>query len=371
MVDTKDTKADEGHEGHEALMRCALFHAARGQGRTTPNPMVGAVIVSPDRVVLGHGWHERAGEAHAEINALADAGGRARGATIYVTLEPCCHYGRTGPCTRALIEAGISRVVAATSDPNPLVRGQGFAELRAHDIEVIEGVCEEEARRLNQAFFTIKIKHRPLVLLKAATSLNARIAEPGDTRTLLTGEEANRRTHILRASVDAVAVGSSTVLADDPLLTARYACRVRPLVRAVFDRRLRITPDARLFSTLDHGPVIILTSEAAFANRAQVSALEAVGGEVVAAETLHEALRYLADRDVSTLLVEGGAVLHEAFCDADLVDRVHLIVAPRVLADEGVKLFNGRQLRPGWLRYVTVEPRGADIWMEADVHRHS
>lgn len=352
-----------------AWMERALFHAARSQGSTTPNPMVGAVIVSPDGVVVGQGRHERAGEPHAEVHALDEAGPRARGATLYVTLEPCCHTGRTGPCTRRLLEAGIARVVAAMPDPNPLVSGRGFEELRAHGVIVEVGLLAPAAERLNAAFQSLHKRGRPFVILKAATSLDGRIAAGPGVRTRLTSLEADRRTHLLRASVDAVAVGSETVLVDDPLLTVRECYRARPLARVVFDRRLRTPPTARLFSTLAQGPVIILTSPDGAERRAHAKALEAAGADVaVGIDELPTALARLAALDVMTLLVEGGARLQSAFWDRGLVDRVQLIVAPVVLGDAGLPLMGGHPFPRASLDLTVVEPRGDDTWIEADVH---
>jgi diaminohydroxyphosphoribosylaminopyrimidine deaminase / 5-amino-6-(5-phosphoribosylamino)uracil reductase len=351
------------------LMKRALFHAARGQGRTTPNPMVGAVVVSATGAVVGHGWHERAGEAHAEVNALDEAGEAARGGTLFVTLEPCCHTGRTGPCTKRVIAAGISRVVAAMGDPDARVSGKGFAELRAAGIDVVEGVYEDEARRLNEPYITVKTRQRPFVILKAAASLDARIGRAGE-RTKLSSPEADRKTHQLRSAVDAIAVGSETLLCDDPALTARESHRIRPLVRVVFDRRLRTTPHARLFSTLDAGPVIILTDRSIFDTcPGRLAELEGAGAIVRAADTLAGALTLLLDWDISTLLVEGGAQLHAAFLEAGLTDRVHLIVSPQIIGD-GVRLFGGAAVGLSALERMTVEARGADTWIEADVHRH-
>src|SRR5205823_2198174 len=236
------------------------FLAARGRGRTSPNPMVGAVIVAPDGVVVGHGFHERAGEPHAEVRALAMAGPQARGATLYCTLEPCAHVGRTGPCAGRIVDAAIRRVVAAVEDPNPIVRGRGFEFLRAHGIEVDVGVGADAAVRLNQPFFTRMRQQRPFVVLKAATSLDGRIAHTRSRRTRLTSAPADRHAHAVRAEIDAIGVGSGTVLADDPLLTARGVYRARPLTRVIFDRRLRTPPSARLLSTADAGPVIIVTT---------------------------------------------------------------------------------------------------------------
>ncbi len=353
-----------------AYMRRALVHAARAQGGTAPNPMVGAVIVSPDGVVVGQGYHRRAGEAHAEVIALAQAGEQARDATLYVTLEPCCHTGRTGPCTRQIIEAGIRRVVAAIPDPHPLVAGRGFAELRAHGIAVDVGAEQEAAHRLNRAFICVQTRDRPFVVLKIATSLDARISAGRGMRTTLTGLEANRCTQLLRAKADAIAVGSTTVLVDDPLLTVRECHRVLPLTRLVFDRRLRTPPAARLFSTLDRGPVIIVTSaDGIGADPARARALEAAGASLlVTSGDLTDALGRVRQRGVSTLLVEGGAGLHGALWDAGLVDSLHLAIAPVVLGDRGVPLMSGRPFPYAALELVRVEPRGNDTWIEADVH---
>lgn len=350
-------------------MQRALFHAARGQGRTTPNPMVGAVVVSAGGIVVGHGWHERAGEAHAEVNALDEAGEAARGGTLYVTLEPCCHTGRTGPCTKRVIGAGIARVVASMRDPDPRVSGRGFAELRAGGVEVVEGPGADQAQLLNAAYLTVKAEQRPLVLLKAAASIDARIAQTGK-RTKLSSAEADRKTHQLRASVDAIAVGSETLLIDDPLLTARESHRIRPFVRVIFDRRLRTPPTARVLSTLEEGPVIILTEESNFDRLGHsVEELQAKGATLLPAPTLRNALGQLLRWNVSTLLVEGGARLHAAFVKADLVDRVHLIVSPHTLG-AGVDLFGGAYLSLSALQRMTVEPCGTDIWIEVDVYRN-
>jgi diaminohydroxyphosphoribosylaminopyrimidine deaminase/5-amino-6-(5-phosphoribosylamino)uracil reductase len=352
----------------ELMMRRALFHAARGAGRTTPNPMVGAVAVAANGVVVGHGWHERAGEPHAEVNALDEAGDLARGGTLYVTLEPCCHTGRTGPCTRRILDAGIARVVAAMTDPDPRVSGRGFDELRRNGVAVEHGLYAREAERLNQAFVTVKSEGRPLVLLKAATSLDGCVASGPDTRTAISSAAANRRTQMLRAAVDAIAVGSGTVLADDPRLTARECRRIRPLTRVIFDRRLRTPPTARLFATLDSGPVIIITGPRDGDTAGRAAALESAGAEIIAAESLADGLRALAAREISTLLIEGGPTLHASLVRDGLVDRLHLIVAPHLLGAGGIKWLGVETLDPAALSPTLVEPRGPDIWIEADVH---
>lgn len=354
------------------FMRRALFHARRAEGATTPNPMVGAVVVSADGVVVGQGRHRRAGEPHAEVFALDDAGTRAKGATLYVSLEPCCHHGRTGPCTERILAAGISRVVAAMADPNPLVSGQGFARLRAHGVQVEVGLLAEDAARLNRAFAIVQTEGRPMVIAKAATSIDARMAALPGVRTLLTSRAANRRTQRLRAAVDAVGVGSETVLADDPVLTARDCHRLRPLARVIFDRRLRTPASAQLFSTLAAGPVIILTTADAVGRHPdRVQALKAAGATLVEGiGELRVDIRALLAYDISTLLLEGGGAMHAAAWRAGLIDRLHVIVAPAVLGEQGARFFDGMPVPLSQLIPVRVETLGPDAWMEADVHGH-
>ena len=354
------------------FMRRALFHAGRSEGVTTPNPMVGAVIVSPDGVVVGQGRHPRAGEPHAEVFAIEDAGNRARGATMYVNLEPCCHTGRTGPCTHRIIAAGIKRVVAAMEDPNPVVAGKGIAELRANGIAVDVGLLGDEARRLNQGFTLTQTARRPLVIAKAAMSIDARIAAAPGVRTQLTSAAANRRTQRLRAAVDAVAIGSGTLLADDPILTVRDCYRPRPLARVVFDRRLRTPATARVFSTLEAGPVIIVTTAAVVSRYPErARELKAAGAALVeGCGDLRSDLGLLLPFEISTLLLEGGAVLHAAAWQAQVIDRLHMIVAPTSVGDGGVKVFDGIDIPLSELIPVKVEMLGPDAWMEADVHGH-
>jgi diaminohydroxyphosphoribosylaminopyrimidine deaminase / 5-amino-6-(5-phosphoribosylamino)uracil reductase len=346
-------------------MERALFLAARGRGRTTPNPMVGAVVVS-DGVVVGQGFHSRAGEPHAEVHALSAAGARARGATLYCTLEPCCHRGRTGPCTAEIVEAGISRVVAAMEDPNPLVKGKGFASLRAHGITVEVGIGAAEASRLNDGFLTVMRKHRPFVVLKAATSIDGKIAAAPGVRTRLTSDAANRHAHAFRAEVDAIGIGSGTVLVDDPLLTARGPFRERPLTRVIFDRRLRTPPRARVLSTREAGPVIIMTAAPAAARAELRRPLEQRGAriEVAGDSTLRAALEHLGTLGLSVLLLEGGAGLHAAAWDGGLADYVRLYVAPHALGPEGVALLEGRPFRSATLFDRRVQPLGPDVLIE-------
>jgi diaminohydroxyphosphoribosylaminopyrimidine deaminase/5-amino-6-(5-phosphoribosylamino)uracil reductase len=353
-------------------MRRAIEHARRGLGRTAPNPLVGACVVSDDGVVVGQGAHERAGEPHAEVHALDEAGEAARGATLYCTLEPCAHTGRTGPCTERVIAAGIRRVVAAMEDPFPLVKGRGFAALRAHGIEVDVGVEHDAATRLNQPYLSALRTGRPFVILKAATSLDGRIAEAAGRRTPLTSLAALRHAHAVRAQVDAVAVGSGTVLVDDPLLTVREVYRERPLTRVVFDRRLRVPPTARLFSTLAAGPVIVLTSALAMRdNGAAIDALRATGATVLSTDRddCRTAFELLGSLGIQSVVLEGGAALHGAVWDEGVVDAVHLYVAPVWLGAGGVPLLQGRPFSSAALVERRVELLGPDVLIEGYVHR--
>jgi diaminohydroxyphosphoribosylaminopyrimidine deaminase/5-amino-6-(5-phosphoribosylamino)uracil reductase len=350
------------------MMDRALLLAERGRGSTSPNPMVGAVVVDGAGGIAGEGYHERAGLPHAEVVALDVAGERARGSTLYCTLEPCCHVGRTGPCVERIVAAGVRRVVAAVEDPNPLVAGRGIAYLRARGVVVEVGLRRREATRLNWAFFTFIRHRRPFVILKVAMSVDGMIASAPGQPTALTSSLARQHAQGTRAEVDAIGVGSATVLADDPRLTARGVHRDRPLVRVVFDRRLRTPPAARLFSTAGAGPVIIMTvAEAAEAARAHAlrdagARLEVTDGGIVSA------LGRLASLEITSLLIEGGAVLHAAAWDAGVVDYVQAYVAPAVLGPAGVVAFNGRPVPIGGLREPRVEALGADVVVEGYVH---
>ena len=351
------------------MMRRALFHASRAQGATAPNPLVGAVVVDAGGVVVGQGFHQRAGEPHAEVVALVEAGTRARGATLYVTLEPCCHTGRTGPCTERILLAGMSRVVVAMRDPDPRVSGGGIARLRAAGVDVEVGVEDAAARHLNAAFLHVHEQGRQLVVVKVAASSDGKIAAQRGTRTAISGAAANRRTQLLRSATDALAVGVGTILVDDPLLTVRDVVRDRPYARVIFDRDLQTPPTARVLTTQHDGRVIIVASPAVAADRGdRLRALEAGGAAVIGATTLDDACRQLVRHDIHTLLVEGEARLHRRLWEAHLVDRLHLIVAPRVIGDDGVPLFDGYAVPWHRLSGLRAEPCGQDVWIEADVH---
>ena len=353
-------------------MARALLLAERGRGSTSPNPMVGAVVVDQDEVVVGSGSHRYAGGPHAEVYALREAGPRARGATLYCTLEPCSHVGRTGPCAPAIADAGIARVVVATEDPNPLVNGRGLALLRARGVAVRSGVLGDEARALNRSFLSLMLRRRPFVTIKVALSRDGRVAAAPGVRTPLTGAAANRFIHRERAEVDAVAVGSGTVLADEPRLTARGAFRRRPLTRVVFDTRLRTPPGAKLLSTLGAGPVIIIsTPSAAVEASGRAAALAEAGAEVICVpeeDRLAGALQVLGARGISSLMVEGGTTLHRALWDSRLVDRVQTFRTPHRLGPQGLGWLPA-SIFQGALTNVTRTRLGDDELIEGYVHR--
>lgn len=313
-------------------MRRALRLAARGF--TPPNPMVGCVLVKAGRIV-GEGFHRMAGEPHAEVMALRAAGEAARGATAYVSLEPCRHYGRTPPCTAALIGAGVARVVAAVEDPNPLVAGQGLEDLRRAGIAVQTGLLTEPAAELNAAFFHYQRTGRPLVVLKAAMTLDGKIAtRTGDSRWI-TGSRARAYVHRLRAQSGAVLVGIGTVLADDPLLTARLRGVSRQPLRIVLDTNLRIPLTSRLAVTARVSPVIVAAGTSAGADR--VAAVEQLGIEVLRLPdcggrvALGPLLETLGRRGIISVLVEGGGAIHASFLEGRFAHRLLWFISPKVV----------------------------------------
>ncbi len=348
-------------------MERALLLAERGRGTTSPNPVVGAVVVSRG-IVVGQGAHLRAGGPHAEVVALETAGDRARGASLYCTLEPCAHRGRTGPCVERIAPSGVARVVAAMIDPNPLVGGAGFRYLADRGIDVRVGVAARAARALVAPFVTWITERRPFVIAKTAVSADGFVGRPGP-RVRLTGAAADRYLHRQRAEVDAIAVGAGTVLADDPWLTTRHVWRGRPFLRVIFDWRLRANPRARVFSTLQDGPVIMAVGREAARERPEaVQKLRDAGAEIAEFDRrdVGDVLRWLANRDVTSLLVEGGPKLHDAFFEANLVDRVLRVATPFVLGS-GVRVASGFGTS-GSTSGARVKTIGNDELVEWDVH---
>jgi diaminohydroxyphosphoribosylaminopyrimidine deaminase/5-amino-6-(5-phosphoribosylamino)uracil reductase len=311
-------------------MRRALELAARGRGFVEPNPMVGCVVVR-DGLPVGEGWHQQFGGPHAEVHALNAAGEAARGATLYVTLEPCCHHGKTPPCTDAIIQAGIARVVAAMQDPFPLVSGRGSDLLRAAGVSVELGLEEESARKLNAPYLTLLGKGRPHVHLKWAMTLDGKIATRTGDSKWISNETARRRVHELRGRVDAIVVGIGTALADDPLLTARPA-GPRVATRVILDSFGRLPLEAQLVKTAREVPTLVVACHSTPScdvlqqKGCEVLQLPEHDGRVAIAPLLVE----LGRRRMTNLLVEGGAAVVGSFLDARLVDELHVFISPRL-----------------------------------------
>ena len=325
-------------------MKTALSLAARGLGRTAPNPSVGCVIVRVDGGrprVVGRGWTQAGGRPHAETEALKQAGEAARGATAYVSLEPCAHKGQTGPCARALIDAGIARVVGAVSDPDPRVAGRGFAMLEKAGVVVEEGLCSDEARQLNAGFFLHVSENRPLVTLKIASSLDGRIATHDGHSKWITGEAARQRGHLMRAMNDAILVGSSTALLDDPLLDCRLpGLADRSPIRVVADSHLRLSLTSKLVRSAKDVPLWLLTlpggdsvRRAAFKECGVILIDVPVGREGYMDQDIM--LNVLSSRGITRLLVEGGARLGSSFLRGRLVDRLAWFQAPKLIGGDG------------------------------------
>jgi diaminohydroxyphosphoribosylaminopyrimidine deaminase / 5-amino-6-(5-phosphoribosylamino)uracil reductase len=365
-------------ERYEAHMRRALALAERGWGRVSPNPLVGAVVLGPGGDVVGEGWHEGPGTPHAEVMSLRAAGDRARGGTLVVTLEPCNHTGRTGPCTAAVLQAGISRVIVATPDVNPDVAGGGGGALRAHGLDVEIGCLADEARRLNAAFEQHVTTGRPFVVLKAASTIDGKTAAADGTSRWITSDGSRADAHRLRAWADAIVVGSGTVLQDDPALTVRGAdlADARPPIRVVVDGRGRVPADRAIFDAA--APTLVATTHAAPAERiaswraagADVLVVDAEAGGSVGIPALFEAL---GKRDVQGVLVEGGPTLAWSLVRDRLVDRIVLYLAPKVLGGSGHGVVDGDGFAPITealpMRFTAVTPMGPDLKVEADVQR--
>ncbi len=330
----------------ESAMRRAVDLARGAAGWTNPNPLVGAVVCKGGRVI-GEGRHERCGEAHAERNALASCTEDPRGATMYVTLEPCCHTGRQPPCTRAIAEAGIARVVVGSRDPNPLVAGKGVSELRRAGISVDENVLRDECDALNPVFFHYITTKTPYVVAKWAMTADGKTATAEGDARWVTGEAARADVHEMRHRLSAIMVGSGTVLADDPLLTCRRNVPSRQPVRIVCDSRLRIPEDCRLLATASEAPLLVAAAEATLASKAgatKAARLEAQGAEVLGVRTgadermdLKALIDLLAARQIDSVLLEGGATLAAAAFEAGIVNAVAAYVAPKVAGGRDAK----------------------------------
>lgn len=342
LEDQLGQKYRESNEADRRFIQLALTLGRRGLGRTWPNPAVGAVVVK-DGLIVGRGWTQPGGRPHAEPEALRRAGGLARGATLYVTLEPCSHIGKSPPCTDAVIASGIARVVAAIEDPNPDVGGQGFAKLRAAGIAVDVGPGAADAARDHAGHFRRIRDGRPHVILKLAVSSDDKIAAAGGKPVAITGEAARTRVHLLRAQCDAILVGIGTVLADDPLLTCRLpGMAARSPVRVVLDRNLRIPASSRLVHSARETPLWVMasdTAEAAAAARLGAAGAQVIRlGDAAAAPALDLAavLHALAERGITRAMVEGGSHVASAFVSAGLADDIWLLRGPGAIGNDGV-----------------------------------
>lgn len=358
-------------------MQFALELAARGRGWVEPNPPVGAVIVDDELNLVGQGWHQRYGAPHAEINALASAADSVAGQTLIVTLEPCCHAGQTGPCSEAVIQSGVRRVVIGTRDPAPHVDGGGIKQLRAAGLEVEVGVCAEAARELIAPFVTLQLHHRPWVIGKWAMSLDGKIATCTGHSQWISSTESRERVHALRARVDGILVGIQTALADDPQLTARPAGPRTP-VRIVLDRHARLPVDGKLARTADQIPVLLV--HAAAADPAALSALRECGVETwecpLDQPTSHfelaTLLRELGRRSMTNLLVEGGGRTLGAFHDQQFLDELHCFIAPKLIGGaEAVSPLSGvgsqQVASQPQVHNLVCEKSGPDVYLRGRV----
>jgi diaminohydroxyphosphoribosylaminopyrimidine deaminase/5-amino-6-(5-phosphoribosylamino)uracil reductase len=361
---TKATPRDDAK-----YMDWALALARKGAGTVSPNPMVGAVLVSPaSGGIVGEGAHGRAGGPHAEIAALERAGAEAKGATLYINLEPCAHQGRTPPCAEALAQAGVRRVVAAMEDPNPAVSGKGFQKLRDAGIDVEAGLHEAEAKRLNEVFSKFITTGLPFVTLKLGMSLDGRIADAKGASRWVTSEESRKRVHEMRYASDALLAGAATVAQDDPLLTVRLDDgRAKPLLRVVLDPGLELPPTLRLWDTLSEGKILLAAAEGASLEARASWERRGVdaGQEKIPLRALLEAL---GKRDVTSVLAEGGARLATALVEENIVDKIVLFVSPRLLGAKGRPAFADGD---AWtladaprFRLEDVERLGADVMLK-------
>ena len=359
----------------EKWMKRALRLAEKGRGRTSPNPMVGAVLVKEGKVI-GEGYHAKAGEDHAEIIALRQSGENTRGATLYLNLEPCTHYGKTPPCAPMVIQSGVKRVVIGMEDPNPLVKKEGVESLRRAGLEVEVGIQEKECQRLNEAFCKYILKKEPFIILKVASTLDGKIATRNGDSKWISGEASRRFVHQLRDQVDGVIVGIGTILKDDPMLTTRVRGGRDPY-RIILDSRLRIPEEAKV-TEISPSKTIIATTEVAPKDKIErlenkkvrVLVLDSKEGRV----NLKTCLSQLGEMEMMSLLVEGGSKINGAFLDENLIDKLILFLSPKIIGDsQALGIFGGKgvsNLKEAIaLREIRTRGIGEDILIEGYVKR--
>lgn len=363
---------EKGNRMHREYMQRAIELAKKGAGWTSPNPMVGAVIVKDGRII-GEGYHEKCGHLHAERNAIASLSESAQGATIYVTLEPCCHFGKTPPCTEAIIEQKISKVYIGSRDPNPLVAGKGASFLREHGVEVIEDFMREECDALNPVFFHYITKKTPYVVMKYAMTLDGKIATAAGDSKWITGDEARGHVQTLRGRYAAIMAGIGTVLADDPMLNCRLEGAHQPL-RIVVDSNLRIPLSARLLQSAKEYPTLIVCA----VENDMADKIRAMGAEVVALDdeqgkvSMQKLMAYLGERQIDSILVEGGGQIHEACRSAGIVNHICCYIAPKILGGKEAKTpVEGQGVATIKEAMLLSEPKltrlGSDILLECEV----
>ncbi|OGI10894.1 MAG: riboflavin biosynthesis protein RibD [Candidatus Margulisbacteria bacterium GWF2_35_9] len=353
-------------------MKKALALAGKGLGKVSPNPMVGAIVVKNDKIV-GRGYHKSYGKPHAEVNALADAGDNAKGATIYVSLEPCNHYGKTPPCTEQIIKAGITKVVYAIDDPNPIMNEcTGRQALEQAGIEVVSGLLENEAKRINEKFLKYIQTKRPYITLKMASTINGKIADRVGHSKWISNSKSREKVQFLRYSHDAIMVGIGTVLMDNPSLTVRYQDKKKDITKIIMDKNVDIPINAKLFESKDK---VIIVSNRKLMNSQKVKELQKNGTDFIFSDVsagifdIDFVLEQFADRRIASVLVEGGSKLANSFLTAGIIDKMFLFLAPKIIADnKAIPVFysDAEQLieNTTQLNLISVEHLGDDLLVE-------
>lgn len=361
---------------HETYMQRAISLAAKGAGWTAPNPMVGAVIVKDGRII-GEGYHERCGQLHAERNAIASLTQSAEGATLYVTLEPCCHYGKTPPCTEAILEQKISTVYIGSRDPNPLVAGKGVKFLREHGVTVIEDFMRAECDALNPVFFHYITKKTPYVVMKYAMTLDGKIATRTGASKWITGDQARAHVQTLRGRYASIMAGIGTVLADDPMLNCRLSGAHQPL-RIVVDSNLRIPLGSKILQSAKEYPTLIVCAKECLVECEVAENIRSLGAEVIALPdangrvSMKRLMEYLGSRQIDSVLVEGGGQIHEACRSAGIVNHICCYIAPKILGGKDAKTpvegVGASAMEEAMLLSAPkITQLGADILLECDV----
>ena len=357
---------------NERYMELALTLALKGKGTVSPNPIVGAVIVKDGRII-GEGYHQKYGEGHAEVNAFKNASEDVKGATMYVTLEPCSHYGKTPPCAEKIVEKKIKKVVIGTLDPNPLVSGRGVKILQDAGIEVESGILNDKCIKINEIFMKYIVKKEPFVVMKSAMSLDGKIATAAGESKWITGEESRRNVHVLRKELSAIMVGVETVIKDDPELTCRIENGINP-IRIVVDSTLRIPIDSKIIKTADKVKTIIATTKKAEKNTIEI--LEDYGVQIIIADTnkegrvdLKDLMKKLGEAKIDSILLEGGAKLNFSALEEGIVDKVQIYIAPKIIGGENAKgpvggLGIDKLEQAFKLKEITYKTVGEDILIE-------